>query len=159
MVKTSEGYVVAFGHAWESTMSRLEHHREFIRRVLSRRLRVGRARARNILSGDQINEILEILVISGNIVSYKLHMIDLSNVPEDLLACLVFSSRELSISQTQLSTGQISAILHTIRNHFQLSIQDLEIRVENLKYVDTDIIADCQTKLKKCILNEFSHSS
>ena len=105
------------------------------------------------MSGDQINELLETLVMSGNIVSYKLHMIDLSNVPEDLLACLVFSSRDLSISQTQLSTAQISAILHTIRNHFQLSIQDLEIREENLKYVDTDIIADCQTKLKKCILN------
>ena len=158
MVKTCEGYEVAFGHGWESTMSRLEHHREFIRRVLSRRLRVGRTRARNNLSGYQINEILETLVLSGNIVSYKLHMIDLSNVPEDLLACLVFSSRVLSISQTQLSTGQISAILHTIRNHFQLSIQDLEIREENLKHVNTDIIADCQTKLKKCILNEFSHS-
>ena len=95
--------------------------------------------------------------MSGNIVSFKLCMIDLRGVPEDLLACLGFSSRELSIAHTQLSTGQISTMLQTITSHFQHNIEDLEIREENLKYVDTDIIAACQAKLKKCILDEFSN--
>ena len=124
--KMKEGYVISFSKLWDV------------------RYQFSNPRYENSkLSGDQIIKILEALSMSGNIVAYSLSGVDLSRVPEDLLASLAISCRELSIANTKLSTGQLSAILHTVQSHYQNTLEELDIREKNLKYVQTKQKTGC----------------
>ena len=123
--KMKEGYVISFSKLWD------------MRYIL------GYGYENSDLSGDQIIQILEALSMSGNIVAYSLSGVDLSRVPEDLLASLAISCRELSIANTKLSTGQLSAILHTVQSHYQNTLEELDIREKNLKYVQTKQKTGC----------------
>ena len=136
-----------------SRLMPFDHHGQFFRGVHG----AGNNSKNSDLSGSQVNQILEAMCMSGNVVAYRLCGIDLREVPGDLLNSMVTASRELNISGTKLSTCQLSAIFQAIQRADVL--EEVEIKEENLKYVPTQRITPCIAALKRVIIDDCSNNN
>ena len=161
MKKKKRGFSVSFSKqvVFNSSLRRFprllpfEHHGQVIQGVHG----AGNNSKNSTLSASQINQILETMSSSGNVVEYRLCRIDLKEVPEDLLTSMVTSSRVLHISYTKLSTSQLTAILKAIRG--ALGLDELELKEENLKYVPTHRITSCISSLRSALLDDCSNNN
>ena len=156
MVYSNGGYKVSLSKSKEFPPLRFPRllppeHQEQLRRHLARA--ANNLRNSN-LSASQINQILGSLKIFGRVVSLRLYSVDLSNVPIDLLPSLVTSCRDLNISETNLTTSQISAIFQAIQRSGTL--QELEMQEKHLKDVPTHEKTACIVALKSVTLDDGS---
>ena len=154
MQKVTRGYKVSFttpGSISMRVVSRLNHPSGYNDQLIN-----NDDTRNSALSGSQINQILRSLIMSGIVLAYRLFSIDLRDVPEDLLVFLVLSCRELSISKTNLSTSQLSAILQAIQRSDNL--EELELKEKNLKDITAQGKAACIASLKTVLLDDFSNN-
>jgi hypothetical protein len=161
MKKKKNGFSVSFSKqvVFNSSLRRLsrllpfEHHGQVIQGVHG----AGNNSKNSTLSAIQINQILETMSSSGNVVEYRLCRIDLNEVPEDLLTSMVTSSRVLHMSYTKLSTSQLKAIFQAIRG--AVGLDELELKEENLKFVPTQQITSCISSLRSAFLDDCSNNN
>ena len=161
MKKKKTGFSVSFSKqvVFNSSLRRFprllpfEHHGQVIQGVHG----AGNNSKNSTLTASQINQILETMSSSGNVVEYRLCRIDLKEVPEHLLTSMVTSSRVLHISYTKLSTSQLTAILKAIQG--TVGLDELELKEENLKYVPTHQITSCIASLRSALLDDCSNNN
>jgi len=109
------------------------------------------------LSVVQMSEILDILGKSRAVTAYRIYRVDLSEIADDLLVSLVLSCKDLNILKTNLSTSQLSAVFEAIQRSDTL--EELEIKEENLKNIPTYQKTACVAALKSVLLDDSSNNN
>ena len=161
MSRYKGGFRVSFSKqvVFSSTLRRLprflpfEHHGQFIHGVHG----AGNNSKNSILSANEITDILGKMCQSGKIVEYRLCRIDLSEVPEEVLASVLLTSRVVNISYSKLTKGQLSAIFKAVQESGV--IEELDLKEENLKLIPTYQMTASVTALKRVSFDDCSNNN
>ena len=102
------------------------------------------------LTTIQLTSLLEAILAEEELVLESLNMLynDLSDVNDQLLAEAVVRIKSAKLCNTRLTTEQIATLLQTILAEKELAVESLDMRANNLREVDGQLLAGAVVRIK-----------